>query len=268
MSKEVNGRHVNLLLIAADDTNHYCFIKDFGKLVGSQYSRAKDKTYFCRFCLHGFSRHSTFKGKAQHRRMDEVLKKVLKEHEERCFAFAAQRTEFSDDPILKFESIQKQVEAPFTVYADFESILKQLSGDGNTCQEHIACSYAYQIVSSIPGIEFGPRLHVGVEATDHFLDAFQEDLNIYIVPLIEKDVDMIWDDEAKEKFESAAHCHVCKQTVGGHKVGNHCHFTGQFRGAVHSQCNVKYKIDKKKYKLPNVFHNFRGYDAHLIFQKG
>ena len=46
------------------------------------------------------------------------------------FAFAAQRTEFPDDPILKFENIHKQVEAPFTVYADFESILKQLSGDG------------------------------------------------------------------------------------------------------------------------------------------
>ena len=153
MSKEVNERH--------DDTNHYCFIKDFGKLGGSQYSSADNKTYFCRFCLHGFSSHSAFKGKAQHRRTVEDMEKRLKEHEERCFAFAAQRTEYPDDPILKFENIQKQVEAPFTVYADFESILKQLSGDGNKCQEHIACSYAYQIVSSITEIEFGPRLHVG-----------------------------------------------------------------------------------------------------------
>ena len=80
------------------------------------------------------------------------MEKRLKEHEERCFAFAAQRTEFPDGPILKFENIQNQVEAPITVYADFESILKQLSAK---CQKHIACSYAYQIVSSIPGIEFG-----------------------------------------------------------------------------------------------------------------
>ena len=50
-------------------------------------------------------------------------------------------------------------------------------------------------------------------------------------------------------------------------VGDHCHFAGHFRGAAHSQCNLKYKIDKQKYKLPIVFHNFRGYDAHLIFQK-
>ena len=72
-----------------------------------------------------------------------------------------------------------------------------MSGDGNKCQEHIACSYAYQIVSSLPGIELGPRLHVGVGAADHFFDALQEDLNRYIMPLIDKEVDMICDDEAK-----------------------------------------------------------------------
>ena len=164
----MNERHVNPLLIADDDTHHYRFIMDFGSFVGSQYNKDSSKTYFCRFCLHGFSSHSAPR---QHRRTIEDMEKRLKEHEERCFTFAAQRTEYPDDPILKFENIQKQVEAPFTVYADFESILKQLSGDGNKCQEHIACSYAYQIVSSIPGIEFGPRLHVEVGAAGHFLDA-------------------------------------------------------------------------------------------------
>ena len=158
-----------------------CFIKDFGRLVGSQYSSANNKTYFCRFCLHGFSSHSAPRGKAKHRRTVEDMEKRFKEHEEHCFAFAAQQTEYPDDPIIKFENIQKQVEAPFTVYADFESILKQLSGDGNKCQEHIACSYTYQIVSSIPEIEFGLRLHVGLDDAAHFLDVLQEDLNRYIM---------------------------------------------------------------------------------------
>ena len=35
VSKEMNDRHVNLLLVADDDTNHYCFIKNLGRLVGS-----------------------------------------------------------------------------------------------------------------------------------------------------------------------------------------------------------------------------------------
>ena len=183
--------------------------------------------------MHRFSSHYTSKDRAQHRRTVEEMEEKLKKREERCFAFAAQRTEFPDDPILKFENIQKQVEASFTVYADFESIRKQLSGDGNKCQEHIACSDAYQIVSSVPGVELGPRLHVGVGAADHFLDALQEYLNKYIMPLIEKDADMIWNDEAKEKFESATHCHICKKKLNRLVepiVRDHCHFTGQFRG--------------------------------------
>ena len=90
-------------------------IKDFSKLVGSQYSSANHKTYFCRFCLHGFSSHSATRGKALHRRTIDDMEKRLKEHEECCFAFDAQRTEFPDDPILKFENILKQIQVPFTV---------------------------------------------------------------------------------------------------------------------------------------------------------
>ena len=114
VTKEMNERHVNLLLITDDDTNHYCFIKNFVRLVGPQFCKGKDKTYFYRFCLHGFSNHYTFKDKAQHRRTVIEVEEKLKKHEARCFAFAAQRSEFPDDPILKFENIQKQIEAPFT----------------------------------------------------------------------------------------------------------------------------------------------------------
>ena len=84
-------------------------------------------------------------------------------------------------------------------------------GDGNKCQGNVTCSYAYQIVSSVPGVEFGSRIYVGVDAAEHFLDALQEDLNRYIMPLIEKDVDMIWDSEARERFLFATLCHICKK---------------------------------------------------------
>ena len=70
--------------------------------------------------------------------------------------------------------------------------------DGNKYQEHIACSYVYQIVNNVPGIEFVSRIYVGLDAADHSLDTSQEDLNRYIMLLIEKDVNMIWNDEVKE----------------------------------------------------------------------
>ena len=47
------------------------------------------------------------------------------------------------------------------------------------------------------------------------------------------------------------------------KVRDHCHFTGKYRGAAHSSCNLKHK--KPKF-TPVVFHNLAGYDSHLFIK--
>ena len=64
------------------------------------------------------------------------MNEKLNDHKENCLAFAAQRTEFPEDPVVKFKNIQNQIEAPFTICADFISILKHLSYE-NKYQEHI-----------------------------------------------------------------------------------------------------------------------------------
>src|SRR5438132_8036111 len=48
------------------------------------------------------------------------------------------------------------------------------------------------------------------------------------------------------------------------KVWDHCHITGKFRGASHNLCNLKLQIEHWKTPIPIVFHNFRGYDSHLV----
>ncbi len=45
------------------------------------------------------------------------------------------------------------------------------------------------------------------------------------------------------------------------KVRDHDHITGKYRGAAHDRCNLRMRTT---YKIPVFFHNFRGYDAHLI----
>ena len=45
-----------------------------------------------------------------------------------------------------------------------------------------------------------------------------------------------------------------------HKVRDHCHYTGKFRGAAHSICNLRYKTPKE---IPVVFHNGCTYDYPL-----
>ena len=166
----------------------------------------------------------------------------LKVHEENCFAFSAQRKEFPEDPIVKFKNIKNQEHAPFVVYADFESILKSLN-DPNMYQEHVAYSYAYHIISNIPGVEFGPRLYTGEDAVEHFLDSLQDYLNKYIMPIIEKDVPMIWDETAQGKYDAATHCHICEKELdrsGETPACDHCHLTGLFCEAAHEHCNLEY----------------------------
>ena len=47
------------------------------------------------------------------------------------------------------------------------------------------------------------------------------------------------------------------------KVGDHCHVTGKFRGAVHNKCNINLRLLRK---LSIIFHNLQGYDGHKIFK--
>ena len=49
-----------------------------------------------------------------------------------------------------------------------------------------------------------------------------------------------------------------------HKVRDHCHYTGKFRGAGHSICNVRYKTPKE---ILVVWHNGSTYDYHFTIIK-
>ena len=48
------------------------------------------------------------------------------------------------------------------------------------------------------------------------------------------------------------------------KVRDHCHFTGKFRGAAHSICNLRYKIAQE---IPVKIHNGSKYDYHFIIKE-
>ena len=40
--------------------------------------------------------------------------------------------------------------------------------------------------------------------------------------------------------------------IKNHKVRDHCHYTGKYRGTAHNICNLRYKVPKE---IPVVFHN-------------
>ena len=76
------------------------------------------------------------------------------------------------------------------------------------------------------------------------------------------------DDERNYKESNT--CCFCKNKFFGddknRKVRNHDHLTGKYRGAAHSYCNLRARLEPYKTIIPVFFHNLRGYDSHLIMQ--
>ena len=67
-------------------------------------------------------------------------------------------------------------------------------------------------------------------------------------------------------------CYICKENLEDKYVKDekycgvrdHCHYAGEYRGAPHSICNLKYSVPKK---IPIVFYNGPNYDHHLLIKE-
>ena len=69
-----------------------------------------------------------------------------------------------------------------------------------------------------------------------------------------------------KEYKRATKCHICFKPFSEEKrrVRDHRHYTGLYRGAAHSSCNLKYKIPNY---IPVIFHKLAGYDAHLFIRE-
>ena len=73
----------------------------------------------------------------------------------------------------------------------------------------------------------------------------------------------------EENYNNQKVCYICKKEFDKsdkkhHKVRDHRHYTGKYRGAAHNICNLRYKIPKE---IPIVFHNGSTYDYHFIIKE-
>lgn len=78
-------------------------------------------------------------------------------------------------------------------------------------------------------------------------------------------IKMIFDDNAKRAYEGATVCYACKRGFNNDKVRDHCHFTGRYRGALHSDCNLKFGF--RNLTIPVFAHNNSGYDSHMLVKR-
>ena len=80
-------------------------------------------------------------------------------------------------------------------------------------------------------------------------------------------------EEESKSYKKQEAYHICEETfcmdkddkdyINRKKVKDHCHYTGKFRGAAHSKCNLNYKVLKD---IPIIIHN-ASYDTHFIINQ-
>ena len=79
----------------------------------------------------------------------------------------------------------------------------------------------------------------------------------------------------EKSYREQKFCYICKREFNTnkndknafklyHKVRDHCHSTGKFRGAAHNICNLRYKTLKE---VLVVFHIGSTYDYHFIIKQ-
>ena len=264
---------INLLLIADEENNHFCWIKNMSRLLSSDVSKHHGKRHFCYRCLNSF--HS---------------EKSLEKHKEYCQNNEAVKIEMPirvDDegktfPVyIKFNHFHKKMRVPFVVYADFECFTEKIDtcqpNDNksftNRYQKHKPSGFSYLIKCFDDNLLSQKLVKYTAESPKDnipqlFIESLEKDIKeIYNRFKIPKE--MVMTPEDKIDYEKATHCHICEGKLKKtddkkeKKVRDHCQLTGKFRGAAHNKCNLKFKIPKF---YPVIFHNLSGYDSHLFIK--
>ena len=260
ISKYTGCKHdIVLLLIKDGENSHYCLVKNISALLASQINSHDHKQYFCLNCFNGFKTPDS-----------------LNKHKEYCYNNECVKIVMPPPgTYLKFKNFRYSEKAPFAIYADFESLIKNMDScdpDPNKSytkkyQKHEPISFSYYIKSFNESVyESRVRGYVKTkpedpDAMDVFIKWLEDDVKD--IANIEPKK-MVFTKEDEKQFIKASYCWICGEELGNDRVRDHCHYTGCYRGPAHNSCNLKYR---KPESVSVFFHNLTGYDSHLFIKK-
>ena len=220
--------------------NHYCLITKLHCLI----NKDSHMKHVCRRCFTAFYSND-----------------VLNNHIERCINQQPTNITFSWKNQLKFEDYYMKVPVPIRVYADFECI-NQPQKNPKVLFKQIPIAVGFYVISP-----FGNKCnsYFGTDCNEWFVKEMlilEQEANKYFKTNLELEMSQ----EEEVQFEQAEECWLCEEPFTEDKVRDHDHLTGKYRGAAHNICNINCKQRSSSFS-PIFFHNFSGFDWHLIFQE-
>ena len=110
-------------------------------------------------------------------------------------------------------------------------------------------------------------MNIGDDATEKFLDQVLAAANICRQHLANK-IPIKWLTQKQwREYNNATNCLICTKSFiylltcimsADKKICSHDYLTGEFRGPAHNACNLNYRNDPKKVKIPCIIHNLKG----------
>ena len=173
---------------------------------------------------------------------------------------------------INFKQIRNTYRAPLVIYADFESILEPMERRVKQTiynQQHKISAACAMLVSNVPALPTETWVSIGENALSKFLNTLI-DWERVCIEYLNNNARWIGFLALGRRSLTMRLCHICRkpfegdQDPRGFKVRDHDHVTGWFIAAAHQQCNLQRSVN---YQIPVFFHNFRGYDSHLIVHK-
>ncbi|XP_072400401.1 uncharacterized protein [Diabrotica undecimpunctata] len=177
--------------------------------------------------------------------------------------------------ILQFSNFQKQMQVPFVIYADFESILQPIQyatpSDNSSftvkTYQHTPYSFGFYVKCYFDDSLSQLIIYRGDNVVEKFIQKLEEKVyTIYHKYLKHiKPMKKLTPEEELQFFTSKC-CHICDKPfdINEIKVRDHSHLKGLFSGAAHNACNLNYKLPKF---IPVFMHNLTNYDSHLFITK-
>ena len=231
-----NYEHIaNLMLTTENNRKHYVTIKSLSRLLSKQNSKHKERQYFCINCLWGFKEE-----------------KSRNEHIGYCKDNESVRIEMPHKrPIVEYSDGQFQFKVPFIMYADFESILKLIQGLENNprisatrgVNVHTPSGWCIWSEFAYGEVKDPLKLYRGKDCIQKFCDHIIGEARHLYSSFPKKPMQALTKAQWKD-YKHVSSCHICFKPFrkGNQKVRDHCHYSGIYRGAAHSLCNLQYKI--------------------------